>query len=70
MTAKHFFLLWLPMIVIAFANTTLRELVFIEKYSEFRAHQLSTPCVSAVEHSKFQTRLFDWLCLGAVDGCV
>ena len=30
------------MIVIAFANATLRELVFIKQYTEFRAHQLST----------------------------
>jgi hypothetical protein len=41
MTIKPF-LLWLPMILIAFANATLRELVFIKHYSEFRAHQLST----------------------------
>ncbi|ODT54920.1 MAG: hypothetical protein ABS68_00735 [Niastella sp. SCN 39-18] len=36
------FLFWLPMIIIAFANATLRELVFIKYYSEMRAHQLST----------------------------
>lgn len=41
MTVKYF-LFWLPMIVIAFANATLRELVFIKHYSEYRAHQLST----------------------------
>ncbi|RNI31524.1 hypothetical protein EFB08_03115 [Rufibacter latericius] len=41
MGIKHF-LLWLPMIVIAFANATLRELVFIKHYHELRAHQLST----------------------------
>jgi hypothetical protein len=41
MNINHF-LLWLPMIVIAFANATLRELVFIKRYNEFRAHQLST----------------------------
>jgi hypothetical protein len=35
-------LLWLPMIVIAFVNAALRELVFIKQYSELRAHQLST----------------------------
>jgi hypothetical protein len=35
-------LLWLPMIVLALANATLRELVFIKHFSEFRAHQLST----------------------------
>ena len=36
------FLLWLPMIVLAFANATIRELVFIKRFSKFRAHQLST----------------------------
>lgn len=41
MSVKHF-LFWLPMIVIAFANATLRELVFLKHFSEFRAHQLST----------------------------
>jgi len=41
MGIKHL-LLWLPMIAIAFANATLRELVFIKHYSELRAHQLST----------------------------
>ena len=41
MTLKQI-LLWLPMIAIAFANATLRELVLIKQFSEFRAHQLST----------------------------
>jgi hypothetical protein len=41
MSVKHF-LFWLPMIVLAFANATLRELVLIKHFSEFRAHQLST----------------------------
>jgi len=41
MSIKHF-LFWLPMIVLAFANATLRELVLIKHFSEFRAHQLST----------------------------
>ena len=41
MSTKHF-LLWLPMIVIAFANATLRQLVFIKYFNELRAHQLST----------------------------
>lgn len=41
MGIKHF-LLWLPMIVIAFGNATLRELVLIKHFNEFRAHQLST----------------------------
>ncbi len=41
MGIKHF-LLWLPMIAIAFANATLRELVLIKHFSEYSAHQLST----------------------------
>ena len=41
MIIKHF-LLWLPMIVIAFINATLRQLVFVKYVSELRAHQLST----------------------------
>lgn len=41
MIAKYF-LLWLSMIAIAFANATLRELIFIKRMSELRAHQLST----------------------------
>ena len=41
MTIKQI-LLWLPMIAIAFANATLRELVLIKHFSEFKAHQLST----------------------------
>lgn len=41
MGIKHF-LLWLPMIMLAFANATLRELVFIKHFNEFRARQLST----------------------------
>jgi hypothetical protein len=36
------FLLWLPMIVIAFANAALRQLVFVKYFSDLRAHQLST----------------------------
>ena len=36
------FLFWLPMIPIAFANATIRELVFIKHFSALRAHQLST----------------------------
>ena len=30
------------MIVLAFVNATLRELVFVKQFSEFRTHQLST----------------------------
>lgn len=41
MSVQHF-LLWLPMIVLAFANATLRELVFIKHFSELLASQLST----------------------------
>src|SRR5690349_7700425 len=36
------FLWWLPMIVIAFANATLRELFFIKHLHTLRAHQVST----------------------------
>ena len=36
------FLLWLPMIVIAFANAALRERVIIKQYPDIRAQQLST----------------------------
>lgn len=36
------FLLWLPMIAIAFLNASIRQLVFIKYMSELRAHQLST----------------------------
>lgn len=41
MIAKYV-LLWLPMIGLAFANATLRELVLIKNFAELRAHQLST----------------------------
>lgn len=36
------FLFWLPMIVLAFANAALRQLVFIKYFSELLAHQFST----------------------------
>ena len=36
------FLLWLPMIVIAIINGTLRQLFFTKSMNELRAHQLST----------------------------
>ena len=39
---SNYFILWIPMTVIAFANATLRQLVFIRHMSELRAHQLST----------------------------
>jgi hypothetical protein len=35
-------LYWFPMIAIAFANATLRQLIFIKYFNELRAHQLST----------------------------
>lgn len=38
----RYFLLWLPMIVLAFANAALREMVFIKYFDDLRAHQLST----------------------------
>jgi len=41
MSIKHF-LLWMPMIAIAFMNASIRQLVFIKHMSELRAHQLST----------------------------
>lgn len=40
--SSKYFLFWLPMIVIAFANATLRQLVFIKYMDELRAHQVST----------------------------
>jgi len=36
------FLLWLPMTLIAFANATLRELVFVKMFSQLHASKLST----------------------------
>ncbi|RYG46131.1 MAG: hypothetical protein EOO01_16685 [Chitinophagaceae bacterium] len=39
---SNIFLLWLPMIVIAFANALLREKIFIQYFDEARAHQFST----------------------------
>ena len=39
---SRYFILWIPMIVIAFTNATFRQLVFIRYTSELRAHQLST----------------------------
>src|SRR5688572_30088234 len=36
------FLLWLPMIVIAIINGTIRQLIFIKSINALRAHQLST----------------------------
>lgn len=41
MSFKHF-LLWLPMIVIAFSNATLRQLIFVKYFNDLRTHQLST----------------------------
>lgn len=41
MNLKHF-LLWLPMILLAFANAGLRELVIIKYFDDLKAHQLST----------------------------
>lgn len=40
--STKYFLLWLPIIVIGFANATLRQLVFIQHFDELQAHQLST----------------------------
>ncbi len=41
MRTKHF-IFWLPMILLAFANAALREIVLVKYVSEFRAQQLST----------------------------
>ncbi len=41
MNSKHF-LLWLPLIVIAFINGTIRQLIIAKYFNELRAHQLST----------------------------
>lgn len=38
----NLFLLWLPMILLAFANASFREVVLIKHFKELRAHQLST----------------------------
>lgn len=37
-----YLLYWLPMILIAFANATLRELVIVKYFNEFLSSQLST----------------------------
>jgi hypothetical protein len=39
---SKYFLFWLPMIGIAFANASLRQWVLVKYMSELRAHQLST----------------------------
>lgn len=41
MAIRHL-LLWLAMIILAFGNATIRELVFVKHLNEMRAHQLST----------------------------
>lgn len=38
----RYFILWIPMIVIAFGNATFRQLIIIKHMDELRAHQLST----------------------------
>lgn len=45
MTLK-LFLLWLPMIALAFANAALRETTFVPHMPELRAHQWSTLTLS------------------------
>lgn len=37
-----FIIYWFPMIALAFANATLREIVFMKHFNELKAHQLST----------------------------
>ncbi len=39
---SKYFIPWIPMTAIAFANATLRQLVFLKFTNELRAHQLST----------------------------
>ena len=39
---SKYFILWIPMIIIAFANATFRQLVFVKYTNELRAHQFST----------------------------
>lgn len=39
---SKYFILWIPMIVIAFANATFRQLVFNKHTNGLKAHQLST----------------------------
>jgi len=39
---SKYFIFWIPMIVIAFANATFRQLIFIKHTNELKAHQLST----------------------------
>ena len=36
------FLLWAPLIVVAFFNAAVRELLFVKYFNELSAHQLST----------------------------
>lgn len=37
-----YFLLWLPMVLLAFGNAAIREIVLTKYFSELRAHQYST----------------------------
>ncbi|HWB26543.1 MAG TPA: hypothetical protein VG738_13750 [Chitinophagaceae bacterium] len=37
-----YILLWLPMVLLAFANATLRQLVWVKNMGDLKAHQLST----------------------------
>ena len=41
MIAKYF-LLWLPMVGLAFVNAAMRQLMLMQHFNELRAHQLST----------------------------
>lgn len=59
MLIKHFFL-WLPMILIAFVNATLRELLIVKYFSEFKAHQLST-IILIIFCSIYIWFVFPWL---------
>lgn len=44
----RYFLLWLPMIGIAFANATIRQLFLVKYFTELQANQLSTVTLTAL----------------------
>jgi hypothetical protein len=43
---RRYILLWLPMILIAFANATLRELVLLKYFPPLLSHQINTLTLS------------------------
>lgn len=44
----RYILLWLPMVLLAFANAALREMVLVHHFDALTAHQLSTLTLSAL----------------------